>query len=404
MTLPEPDQKSRLRAWGMRSFQAVVIVFAGYFTYRFVTHSDLSWSKLAERVAAARASYVTLGVALLLLRYGLWDWRFRQATRLTLGYASGPFLGFFVLMASAALNLITPTARVIGGLMRARYFARGYRRPFGLLYGVVLWDQVAHHTVMSICTWIVFSATAFYLGRPWLGWISVVALVAAAAVLWIWGRRRGPFEQNPIVRFLAGRAARDEGKLDRFFAHGHEAVGVFVRLLSSGPLQVQASVLGAAYFLVNIAAQWAMFQAIGAPVSPFVVVAVVSLGTAVGTLTGTPGGMGTTEVAMMASFKLMGVDAVVAAAGILLYRGLHYAGVLAVGLPALTVLELRPKGKSLHQGEEQERDDRDNRDIRDERRAGQQREPVGRQTVAQAVSPGRGRLGAKASEGEEIQP
>ena len=94
---------------------------------------------------------------------------------------------------------------------------------------------------------------------------------------------------------------------------------------------------------MNIAAQWVMFRALGAPVSPFVVVAVVALGTAVGNLTGTPGGLGTTEVAMMASFKLMGVDAVAAAAGILLYRGLHYASILVVGLPALTLLELKPK-------------------------------------------------------------
>jgi uncharacterized protein (TIRG00374 family) len=343
MNPPAPDPQSRLRVWGFRFFQGSVILLAGYLTYRFLTHSDLSWSRLAERMAAARAPYVALGVGLLLARYWLWDWRFRLATRRTLGYASGPFLGFFVLMASAALNLITPTAQVIGGLMRARYFSRVYQRPFGLLYGVVLYDQVAHNTVTSLCTWLVFSATAFYLERPWLGWASLVALVASAVVLWVWGRRRGPFEQNPVVRFLARRAERDEGRLDRFFAHGHEAAGAFVRLLSSRTLQAQATVLGTAYFLVNIAAQWVMFRALGAPVSPFVVVAVVALGTAVGNLTGTPGGLGTTEVAMMASFKLMGVDAVAAAAGILLYRGLHYASILVVGLPALTLLELKPK-------------------------------------------------------------
>jgi uncharacterized protein (TIRG00374 family) len=341
MTPPPQAPESRLRTWGFRLFQAAVIVFAGYFTYRFLTHSDLSWSKLAERVEAAHGGYVALGVGFLLARYGIWDWRFRLATRWTLGHASGPLLGFFVLLASAALNLITPTARVIGGLMRARYFARGYRRPFGLLYGVVLYDQVAHHAVMTVCTWIVFSATAFHLGRTGLGWASVAALIAAAVLLAVWGRHRGPFEQNPIVRFLARRAERAEGKLDRFFAHGHEAVGVFVRLLASGRLQAQAAALGFAYFLVNIAAQWAMFLALGADVSPFVVISVVAMGTAVGTLTGTPGGLGTTEVAMMASFKLFGVDEVVAAAGILLFRGLHYVTVLVVGLPALAVLELR---------------------------------------------------------------
>jgi hypothetical protein len=35
------------------------------------------------------------------------------------------------------------------------------------------------------------------------------------------------------------------------------------------------------------------------------------------------------------------VDEVTGAAGTLLYRGLHYAGVLAVGLPALALLEWR---------------------------------------------------------------
>ena len=84
-----------------------------------------------------------------------------------------------------------------------------------------------------------------------------------------------------------------------------------------------------------------MFLAIGAPVGPFATLAAVTMGTAVGTLSGAPGGVGATELAMMASFKLLGVDEVAAAAGTLLYRGLHYAGVLVVGLPALALLEWR---------------------------------------------------------------
>ena len=175
--------------------------------------------------------------------------------------------------------------------------------------------------------------------------MALAALVASAALLAVWSRRGGSFEASPIVRFLARRAERDQGRLQRVFAHGHEAVGVFVRLLAFPPLRWQAAGLGVIYFLVNAAAQWAMFLAIGAPVDPFVVVAVVALGTAVGTLSGAPGGIGTTELAMMASFKLMGVEEVVAAAGTLLYRGLHYAAVLVVGLPALALLEWRAGGE-----------------------------------------------------------
>jgi glycosyltransferase 2 family protein len=342
MSIAEPpSQESPLRIWGVRLLKGTIAALTLYFTWRFLTHGDLEWHRLAQRVAEARPSYLALGVGLLLARYLLWDWRFRLATRLAVGRDSGVVLGFFVLLASAALNLITPTARLLGGLMRARYFARANRRPFGFLYGVVLYDQVAHHTVMSICTWITVIGTAYALDRPGFGTLALAALIVSGILLGIWSRRRGPFEQSPLVRFLAKRAERSEGKLQKMLAHGHEAVGVFVKLLGVVPLRLQAAVLGVIYFLVNAAAQWAMFHAIGAPVDPFVVVAVVALGTAVGTLSGAPGGLGATELAMMASLKLLGVDEVTAAAGTLLYRGLHYASVLAIGLPALGLLEWR---------------------------------------------------------------
>lgn len=337
-------QESPRKLWGKRVLQGTVAALTLYLTYHFVTHTNFDWSRLARRVAEAKAPYVVLGTGLLLARYALWDWRFRLATRLAVGRSSGIVLGFFVLMASAALNLITPTARVIGGLMRARYFARANNRPFGFLYGVVLYDQVAHHIVMSVCTWITLIATAFALGRNGFGAVALATLVTTLILLVVWSYR-DPSGENPIVRFLAHRAERAEGRLRSLFAHGHEAVGVFVRLLAVVPLRFQAAVLGVIYFLVNAAAQWALFLAIGAPVDPFVVLAVVSLGTAVGTLSGAPGGLGTTEIAMMASFKLLGVDELLAAAGTLLYRGLHYAAVLAIGLPALALLEWRAGGE-----------------------------------------------------------
>jgi uncharacterized protein (TIRG00374 family) len=345
MTPEETAPESPLRVWGLRLLKGAVAVLAVYFTYRFLTHSDFQWSRLAERVAAANALFVALGTALLLARYAIWDWRYQLAVRHILGRRLGPVLGFFVLLASAALNLITPTARVLGGMMRARYFARAQGRPFSLLYGVVLWDQVAHHSVMIVCTWIVLIAAAFVV--HWNGWgfLLLAALLVSLALLGLWVRRSRR-EGNPIVRFLARRAERGEGKLQRLFAHGHEAVGIFVRLLGERRLRFQAAGLGVLYFLVNAAGLWAMFLALGAPVGPFAALAAVTLGTAVGTLSGTPGGVGTTEIAMMAAFKLLGVDEVTGAAGTLLYRGLHYAGVLAVGLPALALLEWRAGGEA----------------------------------------------------------
>jgi uncharacterized protein (TIRG00374 family) len=349
MTAEETLQDPPLRVWGLRSLKGAVALLAAYFTYRFFTHSDFDWSRLAERVAGARAPYVALGTALLLGRYFIWDWRYQLAVKYVLGRRLGPVLGFFVLLASAALNLITPTARLLGGMMRARYFARAQGRPFSLLYGVVLYDQVAHHSVMSVCTWIVLIATAFVVHQPAWGFLLLAALVVTLAGLALWSRRARHGEENPIVGFLARRAERGEGKLQRLYAHGHEAVGIFVRLLGVNRLRFQAVAIGVLYFLVNAAGLWAMFLAIGAPVGPFAALAAMTMGTAVGTLSGSPGGVGTTEIAMMASFKLLGVDEVTAAAGTLLYRGLHYAGVLAVGLPALALLEWRGGEASLRE-------------------------------------------------------
>lgn len=340
---PEEPRPAAWKVWGVRVAKGAIAVLTLALTWRFLTRGSLDWTELAVRLRQARPAYLLLGLAMLIGRWNLWDWRFRLAAREAVGKSSGPVLGFFVLVASAALNLITPTARVIGGLVRARYFARAQGRPFGLFYGVVLWDQVAYHGVMGFCTWVTFIGAAFYLGREGWAWSAVAALAATLALLVLWSRRGRSFEENPLVRLLARRAEAAEGGMQRVYTHGHEAVGVFVRLLADRRLALWSIVLGIPYFVVNAGGLWAMFLALGDQVNPFVVLAVVALGTAAGTLSGTPGGLGTTEVAMLASFRALGVDPVTAAAGTLLYRGLHYGSILALGLPALAVFELRAR-------------------------------------------------------------
>jgi len=315
-----------------------ISLLALYFTWRLL--AGLNWHELGGRLAEASWLYLTPAILFLLARWAAWAWRFRLAARQAVGLDPGSVLGYFVLKASAALNLITPSARLIGGLMRARYFSRAAGRPFGVLYGVVLYDQIAHHAVMSTATWIALIATAWAMGKTSLSLAAATALVAVVAGLFLWSRR-GRFETNPLVRFLARRAERAEGRLQSFYTHGHEAVHVFVRLLGSPRLHVRAALLGVLYIVFNVGAQWLVFLAMGRPIDLLVVFTGVSLGTAAGTLTGTPGGLGTTEAAMVASFALLGVDRIDAAAGTLLFRGLHYATVLGLGLPALLFLEFR---------------------------------------------------------------
>jgi uncharacterized protein (TIRG00374 family) len=351
VTAPAGTGPSPWKVWGLRLLKAGIAALTLVLTWRFLTQGSLDWTELGLRLRQANPAYLLLGLLLLLGRWNLWDWRFRLASREAAGKGTGAVLGFFVLVASAALNLITPTARVIGGLVRARYFARAEGRPFGLYYGVVLWDQVAYHGVMAFCTWVTFIGAAFYMGREAWAWSALALLALALLLLALWIRRGRSSGGNPLVRFLARRAEQAEGAMQKVYAHGHEAVGVFVRLLGSRKLALESVLLGVPYFLVNAGGLWAMFLALGDRVNPFVVLAVVALGTAAGTLSGTPGGLGTTEVAMLASFRALGVDPVTAAAGTLLYRGLHYGSILLLGLPALAVFELRSREEP---GEESE--------------------------------------------------
>lgn len=346
---PEPGE-SRIKRWGSFLLKVGISVLALYLTWRLL--AGLNWHELAGRLAEASWLYLTPAILFLLARWLAWAWRFRLAAHQAVELRPGSLLGYFVLKASAALNLITPSARLIGGLMRARYFARAAGRPFGVLYGVVLYDQIAHHVVMTTTTWIALIATAWAVGRTGLSLAASVALVAAATGLFLWGRR-GRFETNPLVRLLARRAERAEGRMQSFYAHGHEAVHIFLRLLAQPRLHVRAVLLGLLYVIFNVGAQWMVFLALDRPIDFLVVFAGVSLGAAAGTLTGTPGGLGTTEAAMVASFAALGVDRVDAAAGTLLFRGLHYATVLGLGLPALLILEFRlPQTPAEAAGEE----------------------------------------------------
>jgi len=355
-TPPEPrGPRGRWRRWASLALKAGLTALALVWTWRLL--ADIDWRELSLRLAKSNGWWLAATVFCLFLRWSAWDGRFRAAARRGVGVAPPAMLGFFVLLASAALNLITPSARIFGSFLRARYLGRsvsssagssgssGSSGSFGLLYGIVLFDQVTHHAVMIAATCLAVVAAALAAGRPVLAAASLGVLLAATVALAVWVRRRGPHEQNPLVRLLARWAERADGRMQRFLAHSHEAVGVFVRLLGDGPLLFQAVLWGTAYVIFNAGAQWLIFRALGLPVNALVVFSAVSLGVAAGTVTGTPGGLGTTEAAMVTSFTVMGVSPVVAATTTLLYRGLHYVTVLAVGLPALLILETKPGAK-----------------------------------------------------------
>ncbi len=329
----------RTAAWAGK---AALLAFAAWLVLHLL--SGLAWRDVAQRLATADRAWLGTAVAALVVRFVVWDQRWREALR-----RAGPlprrWISLSALLAAAAANTITPTVRVVGGVLRGRWIARATGEPIGRAYGSVLFDQLAHQVVMTGVTVVAVIAAAVAVGRAGLALLLTAVALAATAAGVVWLRRRAG-NRRTLLRRLAGsllRRGSEGGRLHRVLAHGREALDVVVRLLGDPGLRWRALLLGTLFFVVNAGAQWLVFVALGSPVDPRVVLAVVALGTAAGILMGTPGGLGAAEAAMIAGFTAFGVDRLEATAAALLYRTLHYLVVLGLGLPCLAWWELAPE-------------------------------------------------------------
>jgi uncharacterized protein (TIRG00374 family) len=318
-------------------FQLTLVALAFYLSWRLL--AGLSWEELTTRLGEASPWLTALAGLAMVARFVLWDLRWRRAFARLGERPPGLIRSFFALLSGACVNLVTPTARIFGGLLRARYVARRSSHSFATIYGTVLYDQVAHSVVMGGLTWLALVGFAWVLGQRWLAAATALALLVATAMAVRWlvgpdwlaaGRVGESFRRLAARRRLAG-----------LMAHGREAYQVVRTLLADVPLRRDALLLGLAYYLLNVSAQWLVFLALERPVDPLVVLLAVTLGTAAGIVTGTPGGLGTTEAGMILAYVALDVPRIDAAAGTLLFRALHYLSVLAPGLPALIAFELR---------------------------------------------------------------
>ncbi len=320
--------------------RVALIALALWLAWRLL--AGLDWRELGDRLAEADRAWLAAAVALLLARFAVWTWRWQLAVA-RLGPAPGMVPLFLMIKASALVNHLTPAARVLGGVMRARYLARRGNGTVGRAFGGVAFDQLLHQVSMAVVTALALIAAGLATAREGLALATAALLLAAcgtAAVVWLRWRSTEGGAFAHLAGLLARRVA-GERRAQRALVHGREAGAALSGLLRSARLVFAMLALGGLYALVNGAAQWAVFRALGDRPGFLVVLATVALGTAAGALIGTPGGLGATEAAMIGTFVAFGIDRVDATAATLLYRGLHYITVFGVGTPALIWLETR---------------------------------------------------------------
>jgi uncharacterized protein (TIRG00374 family) len=287
---------------------------------------------------------------LLVGRYLVWTLRWRLALR-CLGPLPSVLHSFLTIVGAVAANGVTPTAPVVGGLMRARHGGGPGEQVFGRVYGVVLFDQLAHQLVVAVNGALAVAAAAVWLGRPGIAAAIAAGLLIAAALATSWLRRLDEARVARITRRLEKRLeGRERGKLHAIHEHAVEALQVIQRLLGERWLRRAVLLLGVVFVAFNAGALWSMLRAIGYPAAPLTAWVAVAVGSLVAAFTGSPGGVATTEAGIVITLAALEVPELQAAAGTLLYRGLHYVVVLALGVPALLLLEARLRRRSAAGG------------------------------------------------------
>lgn len=331
----EPRPASAWRRW--RPWLSLILVAAGVaVAYRLVAGID--WAELSRRLRQSDRADIVLVVAFLAARFVAWNWRMSIPLP-AIGVQVPVMRRMAILLGSVALNHLTPAARVLGGLFRVRHLGRYSGTPRSPIFGAVVADQIVYQATIVLLTWFALIGGAVALGRrPAAVGIALAGVLLLAVAFGGW-RLRGA-GSRPLAR-LAERRIEAGQRAGVVFARGREVIDAVRLLLRESPaVRIRLVVASLAFYGSNVAAQVWAFHAIGSPVDPVTVALAITVGAGAGVLTGTPGGVATTEAAMVASFVALGVDRVDAVAATLIYRGLHYIVVLALGLPALAALEL----------------------------------------------------------------
>lgn len=334
MKVPADSRDSRprvLKHWLKVAFGLLILALILRFAW------EVDWRLLGERVKTARPSLVAATTVLLFGR--LLSWHLRWSATLARTEDGTPATRrFAILMASVLTNHVLPSMRLAGGLLRSRYLARSSVLSFGQAYGTVLFDTTLHHATSAIFTWGTMIGASWVLGYHWP---ALGVLVAGSVVLGYVGmrlRRSDPLD-GIIARYLR-RLQEPGGRLGSLVNRGRGLAAMLRHLAGERVLWWQVPLLSLVWMTSSVAAQWVLFVALDVPVGFWTAAAAVGLGVIATVLTQTPGGIGSTEAAMVAAYSAFGIDQVDALAGTLLFRGIHYALVLGLGLPSLLFCEL----------------------------------------------------------------
>ncbi len=312
---------------------------------------------LRRIVAAARRTdprSIALAAGLFLAVFWLWAFRWQQV----IGRADRPALLriFPIFMAGVFGNTITPGARMGGEPVRAYYMSKAFGGEKTRHLGVMLADKLGYSAVF----FLFLAASVLYV----VGFVPIPAIykaVLGGLVLLIAAATASGF----LLHKQVGVRSRVLGWLLPFLYHGRllefirrrfrtyqqferYAIRKMDNVLSpigqaAGSPKALAKILtiSVVSWVVFCWAHYVLFRALGADLDFARIVVIVTVSTFCGDVSVSPGGAGFMEAAMLALCAAFGVEQGVAAAAILMGRGIYYACSLGLGGLCFAVLAAR---------------------------------------------------------------
>jgi uncharacterized membrane protein YbhN (UPF0104 family) len=300
--------------------------------------ASLGPRRVLEVARQADPAWLALSVVALAGRYLIWTvkWNLMLRRRGPIGLRATAR----ALLAGNFVNLTTPTAKLAGGFVRAALVKRRTGWGMATAYGWSLADQVTNvlgnltlYGLLALGAGATLPAGGP--GRRLVG-SGAAALGAVAAALslrgWAWRGARRPAVSRLLARFTPerfrsmGEAAWLRPVLEPVLHHG--------RTWRVAPQDLG---LAACAFGSLCLANALVLQSLGVEAPLLLVAAAVVVGYFAGTLVGTLGGVGVTEVALIKLYGLAGISPDAATAGALLHRATYYGLVLAWGGWALAI-------------------------------------------------------------------
>jgi glycosyltransferase 2 family protein len=311
---------TRFRQADLRRAQAAAVLsLVAFCAAATLAAGYLGIDNVLAQVGKLEASLIGILLLLSLLNYGLRSWRWYVYQR-SLGMQVPP--GRTVLIYSAGFALTTTPAK-IGELLRLWLLQRdsGYRyaRTVPLVIGDRLSDATA---VLLLC----FAGIVSFTGYLWTA-VSIGFGVMLITLLFL--------RPGLLVGFIS-ISFRRVGRWPRLFAALRQSAKHAARLFTPGTY-FAALALGLAGWLAESIAFYCLLAALGAPVTPSEAIFVFCFSMLVGGAAMLPGGLGGTEVTMLALLGLLDVGADTAVTATMLIRLTTLWFAVLIGFIALPI-------------------------------------------------------------------